>query len=552
MFPNFTSLAQREQKRQELLERAQRRVRQAKAKREMYLGASWATDIANGITTAPSKTTATTQTDSTSEPSESLKKRLIDEYSQTNPEVSTPTMVDAEPTAKPDTNHAGTQARSSLVDVKFGEDEKPADENLFSDENSDEIEEQKRSKQAVADIYEVYPILAELGIHPLASNGRQLTKYYIGNGAKTYSIRLKKLVLVPNNDWSETYDHIRVVLTNGVRFHNYINETRERDEMGKYDNTPNRCGNILDQKGKRVNASEGDIADRTKQRLEDSFLFDNSTSTASDQSDSKLKLFWTISKNKGLLESNGLRKKIVTILNGPPIHHLLMKMVIQLIMLNPKYYFGEPSGSRPLNIRNGEHKQVSGEAWKGLMKSIRWMDTFLLLLDGFEDLDRYLKDVEYPFPSSDEEAAELVVEKKLNKQRRKTLDDNLKILHDDSEAAFQAYGEAQKRFEEAKKVVKGSNSKTARSALKAATSAMKATKAVYSAKSKQYTQALPGKTDVEDFNDRQDQRRVKGVNGSGLKGRGLRGAGVAPLEGTVRRGRTYNLNEIQSLATPSA
>ncbi|GMF19312.1 unnamed protein product [Phytophthora lilii] len=39
---------------------------------------------------------------------------------------------------------------------------------------------------------------------------------------------------------------------------------------------------------------------------------------------------------------------------------------------------------------------------------------------------------------------------------------------------------------------------------------------------------------------------------SRLKGRGLRGAGVAPLEGVVRRGRTYNLNEIQGLATPSA
>ncbi|GMF11641.1 unnamed protein product [Phytophthora lilii] len=61
-------------------------------------------------------------------------------------------------------------------------------------------------------------------------------------------------------------------------------------------------------------------------------------------------------------------------------------------------------------------------------------------------------------------------------------DDNLQNLHDDSDAAFQAYGEAQKRYEEAKKAVKGSNSKSARSALKGATSAMKATKAVYLAK----------------------------------------------------------------------
>ncbi|GMF24700.1 unnamed protein product [Phytophthora lilii] len=37
-----------------------------------------------------------------------------------------------------------------------------------------------------------------------------------------------------------------------------------------------------------------------------------------------------------------------------------------------------------------------------------------------------------------------------------------------------------------------------------------------------------------------------------LKGRDLSGAGVAPLEGVVRRGRTYNLNEIQGMATPSA
>ncbi|KAK1933555.1 hypothetical protein P3T76_011769 [Phytophthora citrophthora] len=63
MFPNFTSLAQREQKRQELLEKTQRRVRQANAKRDMYEGASWASDISNGITTVAKKSTESTQTD---------------------------------------------------------------------------------------------------------------------------------------------------------------------------------------------------------------------------------------------------------------------------------------------------------------------------------------------------------------------------------------------------------------------------------------------------------------------------------------------------------
>ncbi|GMF66187.1 unnamed protein product [Phytophthora lilii] len=207
-----------------------------------------------------------------------------------------------------------------MTDAMVGEDAPDnIDKNVFSDDDDNaEIEEQKRSKQAVAEIYEVYPILADLHIHPLASNARQLTKYYIGKDAKTYSIRLNKFVLVPNINWSETYDHIRVVITNDVRFLNYINEKRERNEMGKEDiNTLEQIWQYIGSKRKRVNASDGDIADRTKQRLEDSFLFDNSTSTTSDQTDGKIKLFWIISKNKGLFESNGLRKKIVSILNGP-------------------------------------------------------------------------------------------------------------------------------------------------------------------------------------------------------------------------------------------
>ncbi|GMF18591.1 unnamed protein product [Phytophthora lilii] len=74
MFPNLTSLAQREQKRQELLERSQRRVRQANAKRNMY-EASWATDISNSFTTVAKKSTESTQTDMT----EDFKKRLNNE-----------------------------------------------------------------------------------------------------------------------------------------------------------------------------------------------------------------------------------------------------------------------------------------------------------------------------------------------------------------------------------------------------------------------------------------------------------------------------------------
>ncbi|GMF13171.1 unnamed protein product [Phytophthora lilii] len=44
MFPNFTSLQQRESKRLELLEKVQRRYRQRETQRDMYAEAIWATD----------------------------------------------------------------------------------------------------------------------------------------------------------------------------------------------------------------------------------------------------------------------------------------------------------------------------------------------------------------------------------------------------------------------------------------------------------------------------------------------------------------------------
>ncbi|GMF64756.1 unnamed protein product [Phytophthora lilii] len=124
---------------------------------------------------------------------------------------------------------------------------------------------------------------------------------------------------------------------------------------------------------------------------------------------------------------------------------------------NPTYYFGQPTESRSLNIMTEDkykkHKQVSGAAWKGLMRTIRWMDTFTLLLDWFEDLDKYLND-------DDEYPSHQMMKKQLNWLKRR--------------------------------------------------------------------------------------------NWTNKDGRGLRGAGVAPLEGVVRRGRTYNFNEIHGLATPSA
>ncbi|KAG6948564.1 hypothetical protein JG688_00015035, partial [Phytophthora aleatoria] len=239
---------------------------------------------------------------------------------------------------------------------------------------------------------------------------------------------------------------------------------------------------------------------------------------------------------------------------------------------HPTYYFGEPMRDRVLNIRNKDHKLVSGKVWSDLMKVMRWMDTFLSLLSGLEDAYRTASDIEAPttetelkMVSNNLKIIREVIFSNATDVKQPSAEtyheDVLQKLHDESEAAFMKYGEAQKRYEEAKQAVKSSNSKAARSALKAATSAMRSTKAVYQAKAKKYSDTQKSTiTDTETFSDKQNGRRVRGVmndmlhtvSGSSLKGRGLMGAGVAPLEGVVRRRGTYNLNEIQGLATPSA
>jgi hypothetical protein len=139
MFPNFTSLAQREQKRQELLERAQRRVRQASTKRDMYADASWGSDIDRGISTV--KSTTSTQTDTSVGNDETiplevkqtmnslidnviaqsnLKNSLSDENSNKTPEVSTSTIgVNTTPSVA---DVGVNTTRRPLSDATFGVD----------------------------------------------------------------------------------------------------------------------------------------------------------------------------------------------------------------------------------------------------------------------------------------------------------------------------------------------------------------------------------------------------------------------------------------------
>ncbi|GMF27612.1 unnamed protein product [Phytophthora lilii] len=261
-------LAQREQKQQELLERAQRRVRQATAKREMYAGAQWSSDVSNAITTVPKKTTESAQTDISVAPdaetpdelkiplSEILKKSLEDENSQAYPDLSPPEV---------ETQTTGTDATSATID--------------------EEANDQEESKNALIKLFEVYPVLSKMKLHPLDSEGRQLTKYFLGVEAKIYNNNGNQ-VSVRRINWYETYSSIGDIIKFDTRFLQYIvNRKKQRSIMFKeYQEAEpvEVCKTLIGNKRRLSNPSVYDNSNRSKQRLDDSFLIDSSTSTEND------------------------------------------------------------------------------------------------------------------------------------------------------------------------------------------------------------------------------------------------------------------------------
>ncbi|KAJ8571721.1 hypothetical protein ON010_g5114 [Phytophthora cinnamomi] len=135
-------------------------------------------------------------------------------------------------------------------------------------------------------------------------------------------------------------------------------------------------------------------------------------------------------------------------------------------------------------------------------------------------------------------------------------DETLQELHDDAESAFQEYGEAQSRLEKNIHDSKKSESKADKDAVRALRAAVKATKTAYSIKFRAYQSKLQQQRENDQMGDNDTLMSASALakveRANGLKGRGLQGAGVVPLEGVERKGRTYNLNDIQGKATPSA
>ncbi|GMF39276.1 unnamed protein product [Phytophthora fragariaefolia] len=561
-------------------------LRQAKAKRLMFEGASWASDISNGITTLPKKTTATTQTDS-SESAETLIFFLIHENSQINPELSTtgtntdplevnvkPVMVDTGISVKPDTSDATATAKPSMSDA--GISVKPTIANVGIDnsvrmkdiETSTNTaimdrEDQVASRNWIKAFVKSNPNWASIGINPVKIDGSDDEKRVIRENGSIRSVKTsRKYQKYDSFDWVATESKIRDIFYNG--------ESNSIDEVGamRSEDKPLRSD--------RKRKGEDDIEDLDipikDPRLDLKFL-DKSTSTKLDDDEAKYKLTWFIIQNKNLLLANKLERQITPVLkNGKEYRG-------GYLWIDDKFridVFGVDS--------NKHHPAVQ--------KDVDWIATLERFLSITKE--KGLNLVSNTGMANEKkvkpyELAENIIDERpgVKAGREEYMDKNLPIPEIEAKTILTEY--YQKLAENQVKIAvrlrpivdqleknlsdfNNSNSEADKQAVRASRSAVKATKAAYSIKVRAYKDKLRERDEVDQMgsNDTPLSASVKAKierantranfkhlpQDSGLKrklkGRGLKGAGVAPLEGVVRRGRTYNLNEIQGLATPSA
>ncbi|KAG6944318.1 hypothetical protein JG687_00017932 [Phytophthora cactorum] len=329
-------------------------------------------------------------------------------------------------------------------------------------------------------LFKKNPNWVSLKLHPIKKKDRsQNQKYVIGDRGS--------LVLVRNGNKSTNYGSIDWVATESlIRDIMYDAESNSIDETHAMRNEEDLTRTMTRlTKMKRAGDELKDLDHALKdRRLPDIHFGKKSTSTISDAEDSKMKLFWLITRNRDMLESNGLSKSIVPVLNGTNKSHeiypqgyvwldattvkiLVSERGLELdivgkkdkvlsakpyqevedddiearhgvmtgldedqdqkhsipendakriiygyyqkllengvviavrlqqvvksrkgVKIHDSYYFANPKRDRVLNIRNKDHKDVSGKVLGDLMKVILWVDTFELLPDELTDMYR--------------------------------------------------------------------------------------------------------------------------------------------------------------------
>ncbi|GMF22310.1 unnamed protein product [Phytophthora lilii] len=154
---------------------------------------------------------------------------------------------------------------------------------------------------------------------------------------------------------------------------------------------------LIGNKRRLSNPSVNDDSNRSKQRLDDSFLIDSSTSTENDVlNEGKVmdvkqytETEGDVEAKQGVLSGTDEIKKIETAFDLRP--------VIQsegIAKVSQDYYFGNATKRKVFNIKDKDDKSVNESDYSVLIDSIQWMDTFTSLIIGFKKLDEHLKDDE--------------------------------------------------------------------------------------------------------------------------------------------------------------
>ncbi|GMF25949.1 unnamed protein product [Phytophthora lilii] len=226
---------------------------------------------------------------------------MNDENSQTNPDTSTPNV-------RPVMIDVGVDSGVQMVNSSSNTDRvNQTDKNIQARPQTSDVGIDNTQQTADAGVDNTPRMLdAETNMKNLDTEDQRKTgkddnRYLLGEKGSLIAAKTgRKSKTYQSIDWVATEEKVRNIWYDG--------ESKSIDESS-YMRLEDPLYHVsLTRKRKVADPSEGDDAFRTRQRLEDSFEFDTSTSTSLDQVDSKNRLLWSIFKNKAVLESSGLRK----------------------------------------------------------------------------------------------------------------------------------------------------------------------------------------------------------------------------------------------------
>jgi len=292
MFPNFTSLAQREQKRLSLLEKAELRKRQSTQKRDMYESTQWASDANKTIDITSKRTTSIdTQTTESVSPIDPSKKVSIASESQTDVQDSGDIKAFAETginTDRSNLNDIGTNtSRVSTTETgtdAFGTQTADAGTNTFrtqtadADTNTDSVKKdtppqkthdeiiQLEAKESIKRWYIDHPDWQAIRVNPILLDGKRASSFFIGRRGAIYRLSSQKKTtasIVNFIDWVATLQQIRDIY--------YDEESNTIDEIGSMNLEDRAARDILnreiDTKNQEAELDEMAVEDRDSRYL---------------------------------------------------------------------------------------------------------------------------------------------------------------------------------------------------------------------------------------------------------------------------------------------